>query len=76
MSKKEPGVYEGSLQGENRTSYGKGTLLSDAIVASFCFVKESLKDFNNNIEQWTIEYKQHFTTSERIDLKTLNPICS
>ncbi|MGE8081199.1 hypothetical protein [Peribacillus loiseleuriae] len=36
----------------------------------YCQFK-SVKDFNNNIEQWMIEYKQHFTTSERIALKRL-----
>jgi hypothetical protein len=32
---------------------------------------KSLKDFNNNIEQWMIEYKHQFTTSELIALKRL-----
>ena len=32
---------------------------------------ESLKDFNNNIEQWMFEYKKHFTESELIALKRL-----
>lgn len=32
---------------------------------------KSLKDFNNNIEQWMIEYKQQFTPSELIALKRL-----
>jgi len=32
---------------------------------------KSLKDFNNNIEQWMVEYKHIFTQSELIALKRL-----
>lgn len=31
----------------------------------------NIKDFNNNIEQWMAQYKQHFTPSELIALKRL-----
>lgn len=32
---------------------------------------KSLKDFNNNIEQWMVDYKSYFTKSELIALKRL-----
>ncbi|MGR9049223.1 hypothetical protein ACQ4XT_11390 [Halobacillus faecis] len=37
---------------------------------------DSLKDFNNNIEQWLLEYKHDFTKKELVCLKRLYRFCS